>query len=162
MILSAPCHAFRTSCKADNAWFGPSYELENGVPVYKGSCASRQTVFRQALTTLLRWTEAYDHFIGRREKPVGTQDLDLYIAILAKSAQIAKQKYGVPMLVLYLPDDLLNPRYGADVTNASLMTRLRENGLEVMDLTIDLAPMRASSSSLQATAIQQCSKPHMG
>ncbi|MGJ0508350.1 MAG: SGNH/GDSL hydrolase family protein [Methylocystis sp.] len=140
VILSAPWHAFRTSCKADNAWFGPSYALENGVPVYKGSCASRQSTFRQGLTTLLRWTEAYDHFIGRREKPVEPTDMDLYIAILAKSAELARQKYGVSTLVLYLPDDLSTPRYqlGPGVTNTSMMSRLRDNGLEVMDLTIDL------------------------
>ncbi|MGE5368325.1 MAG: SGNH/GDSL hydrolase family protein [Chloroflexota bacterium] len=140
VILSAPWHAFRTSCKADNAWFGPSYELESGVPVYKGSCASRQTTFRQALTTLLRWTEAYDYFIGRREKPVGPADMDLYVSILARSAEIAKQKYGVPTLVLYLPDDLANPRYqlGPGVDNAKLMSRLRDNGLYVMDLSVDL------------------------
>jgi hypothetical protein len=140
IILSAPWHAFRTSCKADNAWFGPSYELENGVPVYKGSCASRQSAFRQALTTMLRWTEAYDHFIGRREKPVGPKDMDLYIGVLDRAAELAKQKYGAPTLVLYLPDDLTNPRYqlGAGVDNATLMNRLRENGLEVMDLSVDL------------------------
>lgn len=140
VILSAPWHAFRSSCKADNSWFGPSYEMENGVPVYKGSCASRQPLARQALTTLLRWTEAYDHFIGRREKPVGPQDMDLYVKILERAAELAKEKYGVPTLVLYLPDDLSNPRYqlGPGVTNASMMTRLRENGLEVMDLTIDM------------------------
>lgn len=140
IIQTAPWHAFRTSCKADNAWFGPSYELENGAAVYKGSCASRQTPFRRAMTTLLRWTEAYDYFIGHREKPVEPKDMDLYISIIARSAEIAKQKYGVPMLVLYLPDDLSNPRYqlGPEFTNASIMDRLRDKGLKVMDLTIDL------------------------
>lgn len=140
VILTAPWHAFRTSCKADNAWFGPSYELENGAPVYKGSCASRQTAFRQAVTTLMRWTEVYDHFIGRREKPVGSQDMDLYVSILARSAELARQKYGVPTLVLYLPDVLSKDRYQLEpgVDNAALMKRLRDNGLEVMDLSVDL------------------------
>lgn len=140
VILTAPWHAFRTSCKADNAWFGPSYELENGVPVYKGSCASRQSAFRQALTTMLRWTEVYDHFIGRREKPVGPQDMDLYIEILARSAEIAKQKYGVPTLVLYLPDVLTTARYQLppELDNTAMMRRLREKGLDVLDLSIDL------------------------
>lgn len=140
VIQTAPWHAFRTSCKADNAWFGPSYELENGIPVYRGSCASRQSTFRRAITTLLRWTEAYDHFIGSREKPVDPQDMDLYVAIIGRAGEIARQKYGVPTLVLYLPDDLSNPRYhlGPSVSNASLMERLRETGVKVMDLTIDL------------------------
>jgi hypothetical protein len=140
VILTAPWHAFRTSCKADNAWFGPSYELENGIPVYKGSCASRQSTFRQALTTMLRWTEAYDHFIGRREKPVGPQDMDLYIEILARSAEIAKQKYGVPTLVLYLPDVLTTARYQLppELDNAAMMRRLRDKGLDVLDLSVDL------------------------
>jgi hypothetical protein len=140
VIQTAPWHAFRTSCKADNAWFGPSYELENGVPVYRGSCASRQSIPRQALTTLLRWTEAYDYFIGHREQPVEPKDIDLYVAIIGKAAEVAKQKYGAPTVVLYLPDDLTNPRYrlGPAVTNASLIERLRGTGVKVMDLTIDL------------------------
>lgn len=140
VIQTAPWHMFRTSCKADNAWFGPSYALENGQPVYEGSCASQKSFFMRALTTLLRWTEAYDHFIGRREKPVAAADADLYIAILIKTGEIARQKYGVPMVVLYLPDDLTNPRYqfGPAFTNESIVRRLREGGLEVMDLTIDL------------------------
>lgn len=140
VIQTAPWHAFRTSCKADNAWYGPSYELENGVPVYRGSCASRQSTFRRAITTLLRWTEAYDHFVGQREKPVEPQDMELYVRIIARAAEIAKQKYGVPTVVLYLPDDLANPRYhlGPSITNATLMERLRASGVKVMDLTIDL------------------------
>lgn len=140
VIQTAPWHMFRTSCKADNAWFGPSYALQNGQPVYEGSCASQKSLFLRALTTLLRWTEAYDHFIGHREKPVASEDADLYIAILVKAGEIARQKYGVPMVVLYLPDDLTNPRYqlGPSVTNESIIRRLREGGLKVMDLTIDL------------------------
>jgi hypothetical protein len=140
VIQTAPWHAFRTSCKADNAWFGPSYELENGEPVYRGSCASRQSTFRRAMTTLLRWTEAYDHFIGQREKPVEPQDMELYIDIIARAADIAKQKYGVPTIVLYLPDDLSNPRYhlGPSITNAVLMERLRQRGVKVVDLMIDV------------------------
>lgn len=140
VVQTAPWHMFRTSCKADNAWFGPAYALENGQPVYEGSCASQKSLFMRALTTVLRWTEAYDHFIGHREKPVDAADADLYVAILVKAGEIARQKYGVPMVVLYLPDDLTNPRYqfGPSVTNESIVRRLREGGLKVMDLTIDL------------------------
>jgi hypothetical protein len=140
VIQTAPWHMFRTSCKADNAWFGPAYVLEDGQPVYKGSCASQKSLGMRALTTLLRWTEAYDHFIGHREKPADVADADLYIALLVKAGEIARQKYGVPMVVLYLPDDLANPRYqlGPAFSNESIVRRLREGGLKVMDLTIDL------------------------
>lgn len=140
VLQTAPWHMFRTSCKADNAWFGPAYRLVNGEPVYQGSCASQKSLFMRVVTTLLRWTEAYDHFIGQKDKPVDASDAELYIDIIVKTAEVARQKYGVPLIVLYLGDDLSNPRYqlGPGVTNEIIIQRLRARGLKVMDLPIDL------------------------
>jgi len=139
IMLTAPWHAPRTACKAANAWLGPSYALENGAPVYKGPCSSRAPGVAGALRGLFRATEAYKFFFGSREEPVDEADIDLYVAILVKAGELARQKYGVPTLILYLKDDLASPRYrlGPGYANEDIMRRLRAGGLTVLDVWLD-------------------------
>jgi hypothetical protein len=65
VMLTSPWHASRTSCKASNAWLGPSYALENGAPVYRGPCSARVLGVLGMLHTLFRSTEAYKYFFDR-------------------------------------------------------------------------------------------------
>jgi hypothetical protein len=62
-------------------------------------------------------------------------DIDLFVAILVRAGQLAREKYGVPTLVLYLPDEAYASRAG--VTDAQIMGRLREGGLVVIDAGLD-------------------------
>lgn len=140
VIFTSPWHASRTSCVADNAWFAPSYELKDGAPVFRGSCAEQAKGLSGALRGLFRTTEAFKFFL-QRERPMEQADLDLYLAILIKAGELAREKYGVPTLILYLPDDLSNPRYrlGPGYGNDDLMRKLRDGGLKVVDAFIDFS-----------------------
>jgi hypothetical protein len=62
-------------------------------------------------------------------------DIDLYVAILIRSGQLAREKYGVPTLILDLPDDGYVRRAGT--TDQRIMQRLREAGLRVVDAGLD-------------------------
>ena len=139
VMLTAPWHAFRTSCKDENAWLGPSYEMQDGAPVFAGPCSARATGLSGALRNLFRSTEAYKFFLGTRERPLEPADIDLYVAILSRAGRIVREKFGAPTLILYLPDNLATPRYrlGAGYSNDDIVHKLREGGLTVLDASID-------------------------
>lgn len=139
VMLTAPWHAFRTSCKDENAWFGPSYALASGKPVFQGPCSAQAKGFFGFLRGLFRSTEAYKHFIGTREPPLEDRDIDLYVAILGEAGRLAREKFGAPTLILYLPDNLATERYrlGSGYSNADIMRKLRESGLTVLDASIN-------------------------
>jgi hypothetical protein len=139
VMLTFPWHSARTSCKSSNAWFGPSYALENGAPVYRGPCSARATGVLGVFHNLFRSTEAYKYIFEPREQAMEPADLDLYIAILIRSGEIARRKYGVSTLILYLPDNLSDARYrlGPGYGNEDIVRRLREGGLQVVDVFID-------------------------
>src|SRR5260370_37551810 len=65
-------------------------------------------------------------------RPAG---LELYIAILIRAGQLAREKYGVPTIILYLPDD--GYLRGSGYTDQQIMQRLRDGGLIVIDGGID-------------------------
>lgn len=139
VILTAPWHAFRSSCKSATAWFGPSYSLENGSPAYRGSCADRRPWLARTLTSALRYTGVYEHFFGSYEQPLERADIDLYVGIIGRAAAIAREKYGVPTVVLYLPDNLSGPQYkfGGAISNDRIKDRLRAEGVDVVDAWVE-------------------------
>lgn len=140
VLLTAPWHAARTACVANNTWFAPSYMLKDGAPVYGGPCSTRAAGVSGALRSLFRSTEAFKFFF-ERERPMEKADIDLYLSILIRAGELAREKYGVPTLILYLSDDLASARYrlGPGYGNEDLMRRLREGGLRVLNAQIDVA-----------------------
>ena len=62
-------------------------------------------------------------------------DIDLFVGILVRAGQLAREKYGVPTLILYWPDEAYARRAG--VTDAQIMGRLREGGLVIIDARLD-------------------------
>jgi hypothetical protein len=62
-------------------------------------------------------------------------DIDLFVGILVRAGRLAREKYGVPTLILYLPDEAYARRAG--VTDAQIMGRLRERALVVIDARLD-------------------------
>jgi hypothetical protein len=141
IMLTSPWHAARTSCKDRNSWYAPSYALVNGEPVYRGSCADQVSGFSGALRSLLRSTEMFQYFFDARMSAVDAADMDLYTAILVKAGKLAREKYNVPTLILYLPDDLASPRYHLDpaYSNANLMRKLQDGELTVDEINFDVA-----------------------
>lgn len=61
--------------------------------------------------------------------------MDLYIAILIRVGQLARERYGVPTLILYQPYDAYARRAG--LTDWQIMQRLRDGGLLVIDAGLD-------------------------
>jgi hypothetical protein len=141
IMLTAPWHAARTSCKDKNAWYGPSYALVDGAAVYRGSCADQAKGLSGALHSLFRATEMFQYFFQSRVEPVDAADIDLYVAIFVKAAKLAREKYNVPTLLLYLPDDVSSARYrlGPGYSNADIMRKLREGGIDVEEIGFDVA-----------------------
>lgn len=132
VMLTAPWHAERTNCGESFMWHAPRYVLANGTLTYKGACEDHWTEHVRQL-----WTRtAMDRvFFEPAFGGANADDIDLYVAILLRSGQLARAKYGVPTLILYLPDDGYVRRAGT--TDEQIMERLREAGLLVVNAGLD-------------------------
>lgn len=135
IMLTAPWHAGRTSCKERNQWYAPRYVFQDGAPVYQGACSEAASGLFGAARALLRSTEMFHYFFESRELPIDEKDVDLYVAVLGKAGEIARQKYGVPTLIMYLPDNFATDRYqlGPAYGNQQIMQKLRAAGLHVAE-----------------------------
>lgn len=133
IMLTAPWHAGRTSCKERNQWYAPRYVFQDGAPVYRGSCSEAASGLFGAARALLRSTEMFHYFFESREPPIDEADIDLYVAVLAKAGELARQKFGAATLIMYLPDNVSTERYrlGPAYGNEQIMQKLRAAGLTV-------------------------------
>lgn len=138
IMLTAPWHAGRTSCKERNTWYAPRYVFENGALVYKGSCSEAASGLYGSARALLRSTEAFHYFFETRELPIEEADIEHYVAVFGRIGEIAKQKYGVPVLLLYLPDAFGTERYrlGSAYGNAQIVEKLRATGVTVAEVAL--------------------------
>jgi len=66
---------------------------------------------------------------------IAPSDIDLYVAILIRAAELAHEKYGAPTVILYLPD----PGYArqSGFSDEQIMQRLRNAGLKVINVWLD-------------------------
>jgi hypothetical protein len=131
-MLTASWHAERANCGETYMWHAPRYVLAQGAPSYQGQCSDD---WYQHVRKL--WTRtAMD---GVFFKPVfggpRAADIDLYIAILSRAGQLAREKYGAPTLILYLSDGEYIRRAGT--TDEQIRQRLREAGLLVAKANLD-------------------------
>jgi hypothetical protein len=136
VMLTAPWHAYRSSCELRWPALGPSYAVVNGEAVYRGQCYARRPRFIRQAQEFLHSSAAYQYFIGLPERwPIDRAEMDLYIAVLVKAGAVARQKYGVPTLIVYLPEhvDYAGPGYDHE----EIRRKLREGGLLVIDGGID-------------------------
>jgi hypothetical protein len=135
IMLTAPWHAGRTSCKERNQWYAPRYVMQDGAPVYRGACSEAASGLFGAARALLRSTEMFHYFFESREPPIDEADVDLYVAVLGKAGETARQKYGAPTLIMYLPDFLATDRYrlGPAYGNEQIVQKLRAAGLHVVE-----------------------------
>lgn len=136
IMLTAPWHAGRTSCKERNQWYAPRYVFEDGKPAYRGSCSEAASGLFGAARALLRSTEMFHYFFESREPPIEEADVDLYVAIFARAGELARQKYGADTLIMYLPDNVASERYrlGPAYGNDKIMEKLRAAGLHVAEV----------------------------
>jgi len=132
VLLTAPWHAERSSCLSDFGADGPRYVLVDGMPRYEGTCRGNWPVRLRPLWTR---TAMYSMFFEPVFGGARSVDIDLFVSILVRAGQLAREKYGVPTLILYWPDEAYARRAG--VTEAQIMGRLREGGLVVIDARLD-------------------------
>lgn len=130
---TAPWHAERSACLSGFAWRAPRYELKDGMPVFEGSCSGRWST---TLKELFANTAAYRIFLEPLTAGVGRSEMDLYIAILKRAGEIAKEKYGASTLILYVP---MTKAYlqRSGYSDEDVMEQLRAGGLNVIDARLD-------------------------
>jgi hypothetical protein len=107
----------------------PRYELKNGHASYVGACAEG---FSRAMRELLGNSAAFSALLQSAGHEPSRSDVDLYLAILTRAVTLARENYGVPTVILYLPtpgDYLKSSGY----TDEAIKQKLRESGAEVID-----------------------------
>jgi hypothetical protein len=131
---TAAFHAERTSCTAGFMMRAPRYEMVDGRPTYRGACYQKWTILNQLFAN----TSLYHAFIEPALGGPSREDIDLYVAVLARAAELAREKYGAPTLVLYIRT---SNRYlrRSGYTEQGVMQHMREAGLDVLDVTLDTA-----------------------
>jgi hypothetical protein len=131
VFQTAAWHAERSSCIV---WFvkhAPRYRLNGGRLELAGSCRWWSALNR----FLFAASATYRAFIAPLVERVRPSDIELYLAIIERAAELAREKYGVPTAILYIPDPDYAERAG--ISDAEIMRRLRDDGLIVIDGALD-------------------------
>jgi hypothetical protein len=128
VYMTAQWHAERTACMHGFVFLGPRYELADGHPQFEGPCHG-------LIYGLLARSAIYKAFIEPAMVRIGPGEIDLYVAILIRAGELARQKYGVPTAILYLPDPIYAGQSGWP--DEQIMQRLRQGGLNVIDIGLD-------------------------
>ena len=136
VFLTGPEHAERTACKPYWMRYAPRYAFENDQPLLKGEC--REGVSLWLEEWLNHWV-AYRWLIEPYRHTLTHDDVELYIRIMLATIKVAKEKYGVPAIVLYdhelqLPkNDLQTIGFSDD----AIMQQLKDGGAIVIDVSLD-------------------------
>jgi hypothetical protein len=126
---TAAWHAERAACVASFVLRAPRYILVNGEPVYQGTCFGN---FLPAMGQLIANTSLFRVFISRTLRGTTREDVELDIAMMIRAGKIAREKYGAPLAILYLPTGR-GYLERAGITEPEIMDRLRAGGLIVVD-----------------------------
>ncbi len=131
---TAAFHAERASCAAGFMLRAPRYEMVDGQPIYRGACYQHWTV----PVELFANTSLYHDFIEPALGGPTRGDVDLYVAILARAAELGREKYGAPTLILYIrgAEPYLR-RCG--YTDQDIIQHMRAAGVDVLDVSLDPA-----------------------
>jgi len=135
VFQTASFHAERSSCWASFVTRAPRYVLVEGVPVYQGKCYEDWWI---ALRGLFIASATYQKFINPLIGPPSRQEMELYIAMLIRTGQVAKERIGAPLVIVYLPR-AGNYLSRSGMTEEEVMQRLRAGGLTVLDGRLDPA-----------------------
>ena len=132
VMFTAPWHAERTNCAEGFMWHAPRYVLSRGALTYEGRCKDHWTEHVRQL-----WTRTAMDRVFLRPAFGGPDaaDMDLFVTILIRAGQLAREKYGVPTLILYLPGGDYARQAGT--TDEQIVQRLRDAGLLVVDANLD-------------------------
>jgi hypothetical protein len=142
-----PAHLARVT--GDGSWLGssPRYVLENGVPRHTGSFNEyRWTHPLAGLKYLLGEQFLFVDAIGMRQRQ--EEQADLFVALMARLQQLAREKFGAPLIVVYSwPDETSKDSYGASSPFlVTVLNRLRKIGIPL--LSVDQLTSRTDVSLL--------------
>jgi hypothetical protein len=150
MVVSwiIPPHLARVT--GDEPWLGasPRYVLEDGVPRFTGSFDHYR--WTHPLSGLRHFADDQFPFvaaIGLRQRQA--RQAELFTALMMRLQQLAREKFGAPLLVLYSwPDERSPPdsdgRTAAQPMLVSVLKGLRQRGLRLMAVN-DLMSGRPSA-----------------
>lgn len=134
IISTTPWQAMRSSCVEGYMSRAPRYELVEGRLILAGSCQGSWSWAQRAFSAISSIPRFLVLHAFRTPQPA---TIDLYLATLVHSAEVAREKYHVPTVVLYLPGyNFLRP---TGYTDAQLTQRLRDAGIGVVDATLNAA-----------------------
>jgi hypothetical protein len=134
VYLTAPWHAERSACRRSFVSLAPRYELVGESPQFEGSCGD---TWSSRLRALLSWTSVTSNFVEPLLGRSGPRALDLYVAIVRRAGELARDKYGAQTVILYLRDPPYTQQTGS--SDDEIMQKLRDGGLAVIDATLDAA-----------------------
>ncbi len=134
IVQTGPAYIERTACITADIDRAPRYELVDGQPVFRGKCIGRWPLPMQALVA---FSSLYRVFVEPELEGAQPAKIDLFVAVMARTGALVREKYGVPTVVLYLRDNAYMGHTG--YTDDQLIRRLRDGGLIVIDGTLDIA-----------------------
>ena len=133
VFLTAPWHAERSACTSNFVLRAPRYVMVEGRPAHKDKCIDDWPMrLRSWLTRFAIYSVFFEPVFGGGAGPA---DMDLYVAVLIRAGQLARERYGVPTLILYQPYDAYVRRAG--LTHQQIVQRLSDGGLLVINAGLD-------------------------
>jgi hypothetical protein len=134
VFLTSAGHAERSACKPYWVRRGPRYGIENGQPILKGACYEGRGLW---LREWLQDSAAYRWLIEPYRRRLSHDDVELYLQITRAAINLAKAKYGVPVIVLYLGNEGENTLLqGTGFATDAMLRRLRDAGAIVLDASL--------------------------
>jgi len=135
-----PAHLARVT--GDGSWLGssPRYVLENGVLRHTGTFNEYRLLNPLAgLRYLLGEQFAFVDAIGMRQRQ--EQQIELYVAMMARLQQLVREKFGVPLVIVFSwPDEKSGPDYGdstvAQPMLVAALDRIRKLGAPMISVDV--------------------------
>ncbi|MCX8255626.1 hypothetical protein RHAL1_01436 [Beijerinckiaceae bacterium RH AL1] len=136
VLLTGPWHSERTACKPNFSVRAPRYERVDGAIKYLGPCA---VGLNRKVQEFYKESAAYQAFLAPVLQRPTHGDLETWLEIVGATAKLAQDKYGVPLVVLYVPapDHYLD---GTGFTDAGVRGRLAESGVHLVDAWVPPQP----------------------
>ena len=134
ILLTAPWHSLRSSCKKSYSNGTPRYILKNGSLQLEGVCKYRS--HDSILSKVLSKSNVIKLFkhVNNNENVITDNDIDLYLEIIREIKKLSKQK-NMLLIIAYI--DAANDRLSATKwTNESLIAELENIADDVIDVSL--------------------------
>jgi hypothetical protein len=137
VFLTSPWQSSRVACKLDYVAGAPRYTLdEKGKPLYAGVCRVEHGKFMQEL---LSHTAIFPALFQRLNHLCTRPDLKLYVAETLEAAALARERYHVPTIVLFVAAGYRNLRLSG-FSDQDILGQLRAGGVPVIDASLGKNP----------------------